>query len=272
MSLPLRIALATLGRPARHAYAGAHPVQVADLHVPRGDGPFPVAVVLHGGSWQAIYGKLTTRPLAADLARHGWAAWNVEYRRLGRGQGGGWPQTFDDVATAIDHLALLDDPRLDLDRVAAIGHSAGGQLALWAAARGVLPAAAVGATPRVRLRGVAALAPVTDLGGAGRVVHALLGGTPAQVPERFAQADPLRRLPLGVPALVVHARDDATISVQRSREYVAAARAAGDADVSLVEVETGGHSGVIDPGAEGWRTAREWLRQLASVAEMPPTA
>jgi acetyl esterase/lipase len=258
VSLPLRIALAALSRPERHPYADDHPVQVADLHVPRGDGPFPVAVVVHGGYWQAAYGKLTTRPLAADLARRGWAAWNLEYRRLGRGQGGGWPATFDDVAAAIDHLAVLRDPRLDLGRVTVVGHSAGGQLALWAAARPGLPAGAPGAAPRVRPRDAVALAPVTDLAGAGRVAQVLLGGAPGAVPERFAQADPMRRLPLGLPLLVVHAADDATITVRRSRAYVAAARAAGD-DATLLEPPAGGHRGVIDPGEGAWRSAAEWL-------------
>jgi acetyl esterase/lipase len=110
--------------------------------VPRGDGPFPVAVVLHGGYWQATYGKIVTRPLCLDLVARGWAAWNVEYRRLGDGHGGGWPMTFDDVAAAIDTLAALGDARLDLTDVHAVGHSAGGQLALWAAARPAFPAEA----------------------------------------------------------------------------------------------------------------------------------
>ena len=265
MGLPLRIALAALSRPARHAYADDHPVQVADLHVPRGDGPFPVAVMLHGGYWHAAYGKLTTRPLAADLARRGIAAWNVEYRRLGRGQGGGWPATFDDVAMAVDHLGVLSDPRLDLARVSVGGHSAGGQLALWAAARCDLPSGAPGAAPSVVVRDVVALAPVTDLAGAGRVVHALLGGSPEQVPERFRQADPGHRLPLGIPTLVVHARDDATVDIRQSRSYVAAARAAGD-DVLLLEPDGGGHRGVIDPGSDGWRAAADWLAKRSAAA------
>ena len=193
---------------------------------PTGSGPFPVAVVLHGGSWQPRYGKITTRPLSADLARRGWAAWNVEYRRLGA-EGGGWPATFDDVAAAIDHLATLGDARLDLGRVALVGHSAGGQLALWAAARPGLPAGAPGAEPAVVARRVIGLAPVTDLVRAGATARALLGGTPEQAPDRWAQADPLQRVPLSVPVVLVHPADDETVPVQRSRDYAAAARAAG---------------------------------------------
>jgi acetyl esterase/lipase len=258
VSLPARIALSAFARPARHRYADDHPVQSADLHVPRGDGPFPVAVVLHGGYWQATYGKLTTRPIALDLARRGVAAWNVEYRRLGRGQGGGWPMTFDDVATAVDHLATLADPRLDLGAVSAVGHSAGGQLALWAAARPALPPGAPGAAPRVRLREVAALAPVTDLGRAGAPARTLVGGSPDDVPDRFAQADPIRRAPLGVPVLLVHPVDDVTVSVRQSRAYAAAVRAGGG-DVTLVEPPAGGHRGVIDPGDPAWHAAADWL-------------
>ena len=250
MSLVGRIARSALTRPATHAF-GADPSQVAELHVPAGPGPFPVAVLLHGGYWQPRYGKLVMRPLAGDLVRRGWAAWNAEYRRLGAGRngGGGWPMTFDDVAAGIDELAALGDPRLDLSRVTAVGHSAGGQLALWAAAR---PA------PAVRIDGVAALAAVTNLAAAGGVARALLGGSPREVPERYAEADPLRRVPLEVPVLLVHPVDDATVPVARSREYFAAARRAGG-EVELVEPASGGHRGPIDPASEAWAASWRWL-------------
>ena len=257
-SLALRIARAALQRPAtRHRY-GEHPRQVADLHLPAGPGPFPVVVVLHGGYWQPPYAKLIMRPLCVDLVRRGYAALNVEYRRLGR-EGGGWPQTFDDVATAIDQLADpgLCDARLDLARVDLLGHSAGGQLALWAGGRSELPAGAPGAAPRVTATRVLALAPVSDLERAGRPARALLGGSPAEVPDRWRQADPMRRIPLGVPVGIVHAVDDETISVKRSREYAAAARAAG-ADVWLTETP-GGHRDPIDPSTQAWEAAAQWL-------------
>jgi acetyl esterase/lipase len=217
--------------------------------VPRGPGPFPVAVVLHGGYWGATYGKLTTRPVSADLARRGWAAVNVEYRRLGRGQGGGWPATFDDVGGAIDHLAVLGDPRLDLGRVVAVGHSAGGQLALWAAGRRVAA---------VPVHAVAALAPVTDLARAGAQARLLLGGTPDDVPERYAEADPIRRAPLDVPVLLVHPADDPLVPVRRSRAYAETARARGG-DVELVEPPSGGHRAPIDPRHPAWHAAAGWL-------------
>src|SRR4051795_6527051 len=139
-----------------------------DLYVPRdGDRPHPVVVLIHGGYWRATYGKLVMKPLAADLVRRGYATWNVEYRRIGRRQGGGYPMTFDDVAAGIDLLAALDNPRLDLDDVTLIGHSAGGHLALWAAAR---------ADSEIRFKRVIAQAPITNLVAAGQPAWDLMGG------------------------------------------------------------------------------------------------
>jgi len=256
MHFALRVVRSALRRPEAHRY-GAGARQIADLHVPVGQGPHAVAVVLHGGYWQPPYGKLIMRPLCDDLVRRGWAAWNVEYRRLGR-EGGGWPATFDDVAAAIDHLAKLDDPRLDLDRVTAIGHSAGAQLALWAAARPGFPAGAPGASPRVRAQRVLTLGAVCDLSRAGNVARLLLGGTPEEVPERWAMADPIRRIPLDVPVALVHSPGDETVSIAGARAYSAAAQAAG-ADVALIE-SVGGHRDAIDPSSMAWATAAAWLQ------------
>lgn len=254
--LALRIAGAALRRPPGHHHYGEHPRQVADLHVPREPGPHPIVAVLHGGYWQPPYTRLVTRPLCLDLVRRGYAAYNIGYRRLGR-DGGGWPQTFQDVAAAIDHLAELQEPALDLERVMLLGHSAGGQLAMWAAGRAWLPPGAVGAAPRVRPVGVAALAAVSDLESAGAPARELLGGGPTAVPGRWAQADPIRRIPLEVPVGMVHAVDDETVSVEHSRTYVAAARAAGGI-VTLTE-SPGGHRDVIDPSSRAWAAAVAWL-------------
>jgi acetyl esterase/lipase len=247
--------------------------QHADLHLPVGQGPHPVMVLIHGGSWRAHYGKRVMRGLAGDLVRRGWAAWNIEYRRVG--DGGGWPATFSDVALAIDHLALLDDPRLDLERVSLLGHSAGGHLALWAAARGRLPAGAPGqldGEPRVALRRVIAQAGVCDLAGActrrpDDAVRALMGGAPEQVPERYAAGDPMRLVPLGIPALLVHGTLDETVSVQRSRSYERAARAVGD-EVELVEIpgDAGRHRAHIDPRGPTWAAVTSRLDASRPIA------
>ena len=254
MRLEVRIALSLPRRGSQHRY-GDDRSQVADLHLPRGRGPHPVAVVLHGGYWQTTYGKLVTRPLALDLARCGFAAWNLEYRRLGdsRGGGGGWPQTFADVAAGIDHLARVDAP-LDLSDVSLVGHSAGGQLALWAATRAKLPDEAVGGGPRVQAHRVVALAPVTDLHRARVHAEVLLGGALEQVPERWQQADPVRFGAPPVPALVVHPTADETVPVARSRTY------AERHGVELVET-AGAHRDPVDPTGEAWAVARTWLRQ-----------
>jgi acetyl esterase/lipase len=241
--------------------------QRADLHLPAGPGSYPVIVLIHGGSWSARYGRIVMRGLAGDLVRRGWAVWNIEYRRVGNG--GGWPATFADVAAAIDLLPQLDAP-LDLDRVSVLGHSAGGHLALWAAGRERLPAGAPGSIdgePRVRLTRVVAQAGVCDLVGAykrwrGGAVRALMGGAPDELPERYAAGDPMRLLPLSMPALLVHGTLDETVSVELSRNYERAARAAGGA-VELVEIpgEAGRHRAHVDPRGQAWAAV---TRRLAA--------
>ena len=234
-----------LRRPERHRYGSTHRVQRADLYLPRGEGPHPVVVVIHGGNWRARYSKLVTKPISVDLARRGVAAWNIEYRRVGRGQGGGWPATFDDVAAAVDLLPSLADGRFDLSDVRAVGHSAGGQLALWAASRGGITRVAALAAPCNLL--------TTQADGA-----ALMGGTPDEVPERYSLADPMQLLPLGIPTLLVHGAEDATVPVKRSRLYAEAARAAGDV-VELIEPVPGEHRVHIDPRSTSWHSTADFL-------------
>jgi acetyl esterase/lipase len=260
-----RLILDFLSRGRSHRY-GPHASQRADLYVPPGPGPHPVIVLIHGGSWQKRYGKIFTRALAGDLRRRGFAVWNIEYRRVGAG--GGWPNTFADVAAAIDQLATLDEEHLDLRRVTLIGHSAGGHLALWAAGRPNLPAGAPGALdgpPRVRARRVVSLAGVADLTDAYRRWHggaarALMGGSPEEVRERYAAGDPIRLLPLEIPALIVHGVQDETVSVKLSRSYAEAARAAGG-EVELVEIEgpAGRHRAHLDPRGAAWAAVIERL-------------
>lgn len=257
--------MSTRPLPAPAIAYGAHPDQVANLHLPAGDGgPYPAVVVLHGGFWRERWDRTTTTPIARDLAARGFAAWNLEYRRPGP-PGHEWPATLLDVAAGIDALADVD--AVDVDRVVAVGHSAGGQLALWAAARPRLPAGAPGAGPSVRLRAAISLAGVVDLragaesGLGDRACSAFLGGEPAEVPERYAVSSPAALAPLGVPQLLVHGPADDVVPPGQSRDYLAVARAAGD-DVELVEPPGAGHFDVIEPADAAWLAVVEHLPRL----------
>ena len=271
-------ALLDLRPPALRASYGEHRSQRAELYLPDGQGPHPVVVALHGGFWRARRSLRYMRPVCADLARNGWAAWNVEHRRVGRGEGGGWPATFADVAAAIDHLATMDAP-LDLTRVAALGHSAGGHLALWAAARPGLPARAPGAAPAVPISaGVVALAAPSDLEATpdlytpGGAVFDLMSCTPAEAPDdRYALGNPIRRLPLGVPLLLLHGDADDTVPPRRSRDFARAARAAGD-QVTLIEPAGAGHRTIVDPRGPAWGEVVSWLAGLPAGSPAPSPA
>ena len=249
---------------------GTDPSQFGELTLPAADAPVRgLAVVVHGGFWRQAHGLELGRPLAADLVAAGWAAWNLEYRRVGAG--GGWPATFDDVAAGLDLLAedgqQAAGGRLPLDRVVAVGHSAGGQLAVWLAARPTLPAGAPGAAPRVRLRGVVSQAGVLDLldasaHGVGRgAVEDLLGARPDLVPDRYRLASPAARVPIGVPVTCVHGTADANVPIRQSERFVAAATAAGDV-AELVTLPGVEHMAVIDPSTDAWRACRDALDRL----------
>jgi acetyl esterase/lipase len=247
--------------PAPAIAYGDHSDQVANLHLPVGQGPFPVVVLLHGGFWRSGWDRTLMTPLARDLAERGIAAWNVEYRRVGQ-EGGGWPGTLLDVAAAVDHLARVDE--IDVTRVVACGHSAGGHLALWLAGRHRLPADAPGAEAAVRLRAVLAQAAVADLAGGwndgfGRdEMRGLLGGPPADVPGRYRIADPIGLLPLGVPQILVHGSLDDVVPLSQSRAY---ARAAGS-EVELLEFADADHFDVIEPTHGAWQVVVDRLPRV----------
>jgi acetyl esterase/lipase len=210
-----------------------------------------VAVVIHGGFWRDAYDRSLMDGLCDDLAHAGWVAWNIEYRRLG--SGGGWPETFEDVAGGIDHVAQLVD---DLSVVVTIGHSAGGHLALWAASR---PEPRVRVTHAVAQAGVVDLVEAARLGLSGGVAKELLGGSAAEVPERYELASPAARLPLGVPQLLVHGGRDEIVPASMSRDYADAAAAAGDR-VDLVVHDELGHFEHLDPASPVWRSVQDWLK------------
>jgi len=191
-----------------------------------------VAVLVHGGFWRARYGLDLEHALARDLVARGWTVWNVEYRRLG--DGGGWPATYDDVRAAIAALPVA------ADRLVAIGHSAGGHLAMRAAAD-------------ARLTGVVSQAGALDLyelwrrGTSDNVVRQFLGGSPDEVPDAYEAATPL---PPSVPTLLVHGALDEDVPPEISR---------GFAGGELVVIEDEGHMEHLDPASRCWRAVTEWL-------------
>ncbi|MFJ5728884.1 alpha/beta hydrolase [Streptomyces paradoxus] len=262
--------------PDATAAYGDHQDQVIDFFAPRragGPGPAPVVVVLHGGAWRAPYDRRHISPFADFLARRGFAVASVEYRRGGDGDSlaGRWPDTFDDVAAALDALpALVREllPQADPRRTVLTGHSAGGHLALWGAARHVLPTDSPwrGGSP-VTLRGVVALAPIADLAIAdkldvcGGAVRQLLGGD-EHFGERQPYADPALLLPTGIATTLVQGRADLDVPQAVAESYAEAAAKAGEM-VGVTLLEDVGHFPLIDPAADACAVVVEEIAQLA---------
>ncbi|MDQ6851332.1 MAG: S9 family peptidase [Actinomycetota bacterium] len=248
--------------PVRHSYGG-NPSQFGELSRPEGRPKAGTVVIIHGGFWRAQYDLSLGRPLAADLVKRGYVTWNLEYRRVGNG--GGWTGTFDDVAAGIDKLAHLG---VDTTHVVAIGHSAGGQLAVWAGARPKLPVGTPGAQPKVKVTAAVSQAGVLDLAtaartGVGGTAEAdLLGGSPDEVPYRYRLTDPIELLPILTPVLCVHSRADANVPFAQSTAYVAAAKTLGS-EATLKAVD-GDHFTLIDPSSKAWTVVLDALPRLLS--------
>ncbi|MFJ2650409.1 alpha/beta hydrolase [Streptomyces sp. NPDC087420] len=266
---------------------GDHPDQVIDFYAPRGNQErVPLVVVFHGGAWRARYDRAHLTPFADFLARRGFAVANVEYRRgpgiphqgtgapeadADRPAAGRWPETFDDVAAAMDALPALVTaavPQADARRIVVTGHSAGGHLALWASARHVLPEGSPWRLPHPPpLRGVVALAPIADLARAveldvcGGAIVQLLGGED-RFEERRPSADPAALLPTGIATAVVQGRTDLTVPYEVAEAYVDAAAKAGET-VGLTVLPDVGHFPLIDPAADACAVVAEEIAQLA---------
>lgn len=242
--------------PGMHLAYGSGEFQFGELYLPSGKGPHPVAIVIHGGYWRAAYDLRHIGHFCAALAKSGIAAWSLEYRRIGN-EGGGFPGTFDDVLSGARHLEkVAGEYALDLRRVAATGHSAGGHLVLWLAKQ-----------KAVALRGVVPLAPVSDLKKAwewklsNNATEQLLGGSPGSVPERYKNCSPMEMLPLGTKQRLIHGDRDDVVPPSMSRSYVAAARRSGD-DCVLIEPAGAGHFELIDPQSSAWPVVREAIGKL----------
>jgi dipeptidyl aminopeptidase/acylaminoacyl peptidase len=230
----------------RLAY-GPRPKQFGDLRLPAVDRLLPLAVVIHGGAWKAIYNLIHTGHLCRALGDAGIASWNIEYRGVGD-PGEAWPGAGDDVAAAVEFVdELVEAYPLDADRIVLVGHSAGGQLALWAAKRSKLPVVALAAVSDLRES-------ATRVGPEGDVAR-FLGGMPDEVSDRYREASPREQLPLGVRQILVHGTADVDVPYAQSASY---AEAAGD-EAELLTLEGAGHFEPIDP------QAREWPRTLGAI-------
>ena len=265
--------------PDRRVSYGEDSSQFGELRVPTGPGPHPVAILIHGGCFKAAYAN--TRDLAAmgdALKSDGIATWNIEYRRLGK-PGGGWPGTYLDVGRAVDHLRVIaPEHNLDLRRVVIVGHSAGGHLAMWAAARSRLRAASplYVANP-LPVRGVIDLAGPIDISAniqgyealcRDSVITTLLGGAPAVVPERYADASAIKQLPLGIPQVIVIGEHEDFVPRPLAEAYTQAAVRAGD-QVRLIVIPGVGHFEIASPRASTWPQVESSIRALLD-GRLPP--
>lgn len=259
-------------RPPDHRIAyGTDSLQFGDLRLPNGPPPHPLVIVIHGGCWVSHFATLQNTAALSDALRDaGVATWNVEYRRLDH-PGGGWPGTMADVAAAADYVRTLAKRfPLDTTRVVAIGHSAGGHLALWLGARGRLTSGSpLYAAQPLKLSAAVALGGPGDLADfttyaanicGSPVIEQLLGGTPMTVPDRYAQASPRALLPLGTKQLLIVGADDRVMPEGARNAYVEAATMAGDSAAAVVV--PGGHFEVIAPTSSAWPTVRDAILRL----------
>ncbi|HEY1707105.1 MAG TPA: alpha/beta hydrolase [Rhizomicrobium sp.] len=247
--------------PDQHIAYGKAPQQFGELYLPKGKGPFKVVAIIHGGCWLAeLPGPELMDPMAGVLRDRGYAVWSIDYRRIGH-PGGGYPGTFDDAGRAIDMLRGLGPKyRLDLGHVVLVGHSAGGHLALWAAARARLPANSVLRHPDpLPVRGVVSLSGIPDL-AAYRASGAEACGGPGTIDslvgkhaDPYADTAPIALLPLGVKQAIVSGQTDRIVAAHFGHDYAAKAKAAGDT-VEDIEVPAAGHFDLIDPQAPAWKT------------------
>jgi acetyl esterase/lipase len=249
---------------ARLAY-GPDPLNFGDLRLPKGEGPHPIVVVVHGGRWLAQYNLEFMGHQAAALTARGVATWNVEFRRVGN-SGGGWPGTFHDVAAALDYLReIAPRYRLDLGRLVVTGHSSGGHLALWLAGRRRISAGDPLYSPSpLPVQAVVSVAGVGDLEhphlhrDAESWAATFLGATPSGDPARYATGSPANLLPLGVRQVIVHGTADPIAPYALGADYHARAVAAGD-DAVLVPIPDAAHFAVIDPASEAGQVVIETI-------------
>ncbi len=269
---PQELAALPSRAPDRRISYGPDSSQYGELRIPDGIGPHPLVVVIHGGCFKAAYATAQTLGAMADaLKTDGIATWNIEYRRLGQ-PGSGWPGTYIDVGRAVDYVrALAAEYHLDLGRVAVVGHSAGGHLAMWTAARHRLPEASeLYVTDPLPLRGVMDLAGPVDMTAnipgyealcRDTVITSMLGGAPDAVPERYAEASAIRLLPLGIPQVLVLGSHEDYVPLPLVDAYVEAATRAGD-HVRRILIPGAGHFEIASPLSFTWPQVKAAIGSL----------
>jgi acetyl esterase/lipase len=267
---------ATPVAPADHRIAyGEETLQFGELRLPEGTEPAPLVVLIHGGCWRAQYDLKHVAGAAAALAKEGFVVWTIEYRRIGDANGG-WPGTFDDIAHAVDYVRRLSQqfPQIDTARVVLMGHSAGGQLALWAASRKQNETTGLfrSAIAPLKVAGVVSLAGITDLadygtgaGGCNQAVTPLIGGTPQQYPQRYRAVSPIERIPIGAFIRLVHGDADPIVPIAQSKDFLVRAHMAGDR-AELDVIQGAGHFDLLAPQAAAWPTVVRAARWSAGVA------
>jgi acetyl esterase/lipase len=252
--------------PALQFAYGEAPSQGVDVFLPDGPGPHPVAVLIHGGCWSATTaGREQMRHLGPELTRRGIAVWSIGYRRANEA-GGGYPGTYQDVVVALDRLAE-DAPahRLDLARIALVGHSAGGHLALWAASRGSLPQESpLRGVPRFTPRAVISLGGVGDLATFARFVPVLCG---PGIAERLAPADkigevsPAALKPSAGSVIMVSGVLDRLVPPWIAYDYARALKNKSATRARLVNVPDAGHFDLVTPSAPAWQEIRGLIEE-----------
>jgi acetyl esterase/lipase len=262
----------------RIAY-GTDSNQYGELRVPAGTGPHPLVILIHGGCFKAAFAKAQYFGAIADaLKADGIATWNIEYRRLGQ-PGSGWPGTYLDVGRAVDHVrAIAGEHQLDLGRIAIVGHSAGGHLATWAAARPRLKKTSDLYVPNpLPVRGVMDLAGPVDMtvniSGyealcADPVITSLMGGTPAEVPDHYSQASAIALLPLGIPQVLVLGSHEEFVPLSAVDAYVNAATTAGD-HVRRILIPGAGHFEIASPLSFTWPQIKVAIASLVDGKLVP---
>lgn len=256
---------------------GSDPDQdYGDLYLPAGEqrpDSIPLVVLIHGGAWMSQLGADLFDPFARDLASRGLAVYNIEYRRVG--SGGGWPQTFEDVSQALDSVVGIDErfPQIDHEDALVVGHSAGAQLAVWGGTRHRLEHGDIGANPKFRPTKVISLAGPLDMvqavaNGDTNIVRAL-GGTPDQIPDRYASVDPIQNIDPGTPVIAMHGTDDTVVLPSLSQEYIAELESQngsgqvvlfdGEDHTSIVSSDSAAYARILDTITDAANTSADEL-------------